>query len=410
MKANPFSLNPKLSALDVYASKAISMQAKSDPAIANLSFGEPEFGPPDYLLEGLAENELSLKTFLASVKRYEDPKGALRLREAVALWYAEHYNLAVDPEKEIMITHGGVEAITIALLATTAPGDAVAVCDPSYMLYKRTVEVLGRKAQLLPRPADEFAYSSMIADEFTRAALVKSKAFIINSPENPTGYVLHKNDWEALGACIADAPPWIIHDEVYDTMTFGRPHQPARKMPSLAKRSILVNSFSKKFGIPGLRIGWLVASEDVIEAACKAHDYLYLGVNIQYEEIATRLLTDDRRFAWLTGITALMRERAERAVEVLGTAEGFRWPYKPTGAMFLFPDVGLLHAKLPERYKGSGEPVGDAVARYLLEEKKVAVVPGSVYGHQGDNHIRMVLCTAAPTLELAFERLKRSLP
>lgn len=396
------ALNPVLTEMDIYASKAISLKAKADPSIANLSFGEPVFGPPEHLLQDIEQQDLSLSAFMDASKRYEDPRGSLALRQAIAAWYLEHYGLKLDPAKEIMVTHGGVEAITLSLLVTTKAHDQVAVSDPSYMLYARTIKTLERRALRIPRPAGNHEYVSMLAEH---GSLEGVAALIVNSPENPTGYVASQEDWAAIGEAAAKSGTWIIHDEVYDAMHFARPHQPARMVSSLAKKAIIINSFSKKFGLPGLRIGWMVAPAAIIDEAAKAHDYLYLGVNIQYERIAQRLLSDPAKSSWLENMASNVAQRCERAVSTLTQDKGYLWPRKPLGAMFLFPDVSLLYRRIPENYRQAGRPAGDAVAQYLLEERGVAVVPGSVYGPQGDNHVRLVLCTPNDVFENALKRM-----
>jgi len=399
----PHQLNRTLSGMDVYASKAISLQAKTDPDIANLSFGEPEFGPPEHLLADISGNDLSLASFLNAAKRYEEPRGNLPLRRAIAEWYRQRYNLSVDPEREVMVTHGGVEAITLALLAITETGDRVAVTNPSYMLYLRAIKTLGRRPDQIARQSGSSEYACL-AQQSARLAGVK--AMIINSPENPTGYVAGNEDWEYIAAAAQHSGAWIIHDEVYDVMSFERPHRPARGVPGLEDRSILVNSCSKKFGLPGLRIGWLVAPVHVIDVAAKAHDYLYLGVNIQFEKIALRLLSDPRKDQWLKEISHKLQHRCMTARDHLDEVAGYRWPRQPLGAMFLFPEVSQLYEKIPSAYRAAGVSVSDAVARYLLEERKVAVVPGSVYGSEGNSHIRLVLCTPDEEYQRALTRMR----
>lgn len=395
-------LNPVLTGMDIYASKAISLKAKADPSIANLSFGEPVFGPPEHLLQDIEQQDLSLAAFMDASKRYEDPRGSLSLRQAIAAWYQDRYGLKVDPEKEIMVTHGGVEAITLSLLVTTQAQGKVAISDPSYMLYARTITTLERQALRIPRPAGNHEYVRMLAEH---GSLEGVAALIVNSPENPTGYVASPEDWAAIGDAAAKSGTWIIHDEVYDAMHFERPHQPARMVASLAKNSIIINSFSKKFGLPGLRIGWMVAPAAIITEAAKAHDYLYLGVNIQYERIAQRLLSDPGKSAWLENMATGVAQRCATAVSTLTQEKGYLWPRRPLGAMFLFPDVSLFYHNLPEKYRQPGRPAGDVVAQYLLEERGVAVVPGSVYGPQGDNHIRLVLCTPDDVFANALKRM-----
>lgn len=398
----PNALNAVLTGMDIYASKAISLKAKADPSIANLSFGEPVFGPPEHLLKAIEQEDLSLSAFMDASKRYEDPRGSLALRQAIAAWYRDRYGLHFDPEREIMVTHGGVEAITLALLVTTSAQDKVAISDPSYMLYARTLKTLERTPLRITRPAGNHEYAEMLAQD---GALEGVKAMIVNSPENPTGYVASPQDWAVIGARAERSGCWIIHDEVYDAMHFERPHQPARAIASLANNSIIINSFSKKFGLPGLRIGWMIAPPQVIEQAAKAHDYLYLGVNIQYERIAQRLLNDDGKFAWLEEMSSNIAQRCHTALNTLTEERGYRWPRKPLGAMFLFPEVSGVYQRMPEKYRQPGQHIGDAVANYLLEERGVAVVPGSVYGPQGNNHIRLVLCMPDDVFNLAMKRM-----
>lgn len=400
-KCEPNNLNPILMAMDVYASKAISLRAKADPAIANLSFGEPAFGPPEYLLDEINKEDLSLGAFLDGAKRYESPRGSLSLRQAIARWYRDSYGLKFDPEREIMVTHGAVEAISLALLVTTRTEDVVGISNPSYMLYARTIQTLGRRSKSIVRPVGTHEYAEMLrnGNRFDDV-----RAMIVNSPENPTGYVTSKEDWDCIAAVAASNGMWIIHDEAYDSMSFERPHIPARMISPIRTNSILVNSFSKKFGLPGLRIGWMVASPQIIDLASKGHDYLYLGVNIQYERIAERLLNDSRKADWLANVTKHLRCRCANALTILKDDTGYKWPRPPLGAMFLFPDVSGLYKSMPANYRSDGVPLGDAVASYLLEERKVAVVPGSVYGNEGDNHIRLVLCTPDEVFEKAMAR------
>ncbi|MGM9516567.1 pyridoxal phosphate-dependent aminotransferase [Roseateles sp. DB2] len=403
MNAQPtFHRNTVLSAMDIYASKAISLRAKADPSIANLSFGEPVFGPPEHLLKEIAAQDLSIETFLEGVKRYENPRGSLALRTAIAGWYRDRYGLVLDPEREIMVTHGGVEAITLAILSTSDQNEEIAISDPSYMLYARTLATLGRSVRRMTRPAAVHEYASMLDEE---SALQGARAIIINSPENPTGYVLSQEDWTRVGEVAAKTGTWVIHDEVYDVMSFDRAHRPAKTMASLAPNSILINSFSKKFGLPGLRIGWLVAPPDIIDLAAKTHDYLYLGVNVQAEHVATRLLSDTRKAAWLNDVAQMLQGRCERAVAAMTEQQGYAWPRRPHGAMFLFPEVTGCYESMPQRWRVPGQPVGDAVANWLLEERGVAVVPGSVYGPQSVSHVRMVLCTPEAEFEQALNKL-----
>ena len=166
-----------------------------------------------------------------------------------------------------------------------------------------------------------------------------------------------------------------------------------------------MNSFSKKFGVPGLRIGWLCAKPELVSLAAKLHDYLYLGVNILFEHIALTLVADDSSTGWLEAQTQMLRKRADKIVGSLTEHDGFSWGRQPLGGMFAFPDVTRLSKMIPRSYLERNRYRGDAVAEFLLDNQKVAVVPGSTYGSQGNDCIRLVLCCGDATLQRAIDRL-----
>jgi aspartate/methionine/tyrosine aminotransferase len=405
----PF-MNSRTQSLGAYASKAISMRAKSDPDVVNLAIGEPDFGPPEHLVEAIQAHHLSYSAFLNGVKQYETSRGLRELRHAIAEWYLARYDFQVDPDTEILITHGGVEAIALAILCTSDPADTILITDPTYMLYRRSIENLGRVALSLARTT-ESEYLGMIADTtaLPPATLSRARALIVNSPENPTGYVISGSEWKALAEFAQERNLWIIHGEVYDSMAFARPHLPARCIPGLTDRSILVNSFSKKFGVPGLRIGWLCAKPELVSLAAKLHDYLYLGVNILCEHVALTLLSDPISQGWLDSTKQMLESRIGRVVGCLDSNQGYCWERRPLGGMFAFPDVQGLAQTIPQSYLSRHPHAGDAVAGFLLEEHKVAVVPGSTYGPQGNNCIRLVLCGAEATVRAGIGRLSAAM-
>ncbi len=410
MNAQPF-LNTSTESIALYASKAISGRAKSDLTIANLAIGEPDFGPPEHLADEIRNQQLTYGKFSKAVKAYEQSRGLPELRYAIADWYLRRYNYRVDPDTELLITHGGVEAIALAILCTSNPGDTILVTDPTYMLYARSIQTLSRAAlPLIRTPETEYLGMLDKLDAGLGSRSERVRALIVNSPENPTSYVIGKDEWQALSAFAEGNNVWIIHDEVYDTMAYDRPHTPARCVDGLNHRAILVNSFSKKFGVPGLRIGWLCAKPELITLAAKLHDYLYLGVNILFEHIGLTLIRSDLSTGWLEMQTKMLRVRASKIVQSLTLDEGFTWDRRPLGGMFAFPNVSILADRIPLPYVERHRYRGDAVAEFLLEERKVAVVPGSTYGSQGNNCIRFVLCSDEKTLESATKRLKYESP
>lgn len=396
------NLGKQVQALDGYATKAMAEKARATPGAINLAFGEPSFGPPKTSQQAIDDNDLTWDAFYTSSKRYEKNRGMPELRAAIGDYYARRYDLHVDPDSEILITHGGVEAITLAALVTSDPGDNILITDPTYMLYQRAIKTLGREPVAVSRPCGGHEYAVM---SLTGGHLPSARAMIVNSPENPSGYVASKDDFAALADISHKQDMWILHDEVYDSMVFDRPHVPARCVPELKDRSILINSFSKKYGVPGLRIGWLCAPKAVIDLAAKLHDFMYLGVNILSERMATRIISDTRADPWMDETAGMLAARAARLRETLSADKGFTWPRQPQGAMFAFPNVQGLAEKHGLLVDGDG--AGKAVSDWLLAEKKIVSIPGHVYGPTSADCIRLILCSDADVFEQGLAALER---
>lgn len=395
------NINQFLQRLNPLSSRAISLKAKADPAILNLSMGEPDFGPPPHLLDAFCAEDLNALRVLDAVKRYEHPQGGLALREAIAGWYQRRYGIRIDPEREILVTHGGIEAFNLALLALTNPGDSVAIADPGYTLYQRAVQLASRRSAILARPPGGDEYAQVLQ----KATALPVQALLINSPENPTGYVMSEADWRAVTRAAVEREMWVIHDEVYDSLAFSRRHLNAWSFPELRKNSVLVNSCSKKFGVPGLRIGWMIGPAQAIAAAARVHESLCLGVNILAENIACRLLNDPHTPAWMTQQSQMLAARNRDALALLGEAQGFQWSRQPMGGMFLFPEVSRLARSLPARWRDGVPDAGSMVANYLLETLEIAAVPGIAYGPASQHHLRLTNCASDSTFRQAIERL-----
>ncbi|GAB7126760.1 aminotransferase class I/II-fold pyridoxal phosphate-dependent enzyme [Silvimonas sp. JCM 19000] len=392
------TLNQYLQQAPAQSSKAIAQAAKANPQILNLSIGEPDFALPQQVLDAVAAEDLQLAPLLQGLKAYEHSCGALTLRRAIAAWYAQRYGLQIDPEQEILVTHGGMQALNVALLCVTNPGDEVQLSDPGYTLYDRAIHLMGRRVRRYRRAAAEHEFL-----DFSIAA--SSQAVLLNSPENPTGYVSSAADWARIQSEVARAGCWLVHDEVYDTLALSRPHQPAWAHAGLRERSLLVNSCSKKFGVPGLRIGWLIAAPEVIALAARVHESMCLSVNPWAQRIATRLLTDPGLSTWCEHNAQTLRERNLYALNALGPASGFAWNRTPRGGMFLFPEVSAIYQNLPAAYAGSDVSASDAVAKYLLQAHEIAVVPGDLYGQAGAGHIRLTNCGDGAVFQRAISRM-----
>ena len=393
-------INPIFDKLISYASKNIAVSVEGDPNIINLSFGEPDFGPPEYAVSELSR-VLQVTNVLDNLKKYEVSRGSENLRRGIVKYYLKNYKLEYDSKTQILVTHGGSGGLTMALLACSQSGDEILVPDPSYTLYERLVSILGRTPKKVQRLVNKgFGYD---LDSIVKSITAKTRALIINSPENPTGYVCSIDEMKKLVEICQDAGIWLIHDEVYDQFAFYERHTPASLLTNSFDNVILVNSLSKKFGVPGLRIGWIAADEKLISAAAKSQDYSSMALNKTSEQIAEILLTSTESMQWFANIKTLLSQRLHKLYSALYGTSVFEFPCIPRGGMFLFPRVSGLAYLISGN--NSDKAGGEVVSTWLLNQIKVATVPGSVYGTESKDFIRIVCCVENTTLDAATTRI-----
>jgi len=394
-------LNPSVTSLIQYASKTIARRTEADPSIINLAIGEPDFGPPEYLREHLG-TLTSPESVKSALKKYQVSFGSADLRRAIADYYQRHSELYVDADTELLITHGGAGGLVLTILTCSEPGDEILVPDPSYMLYERTVQVLGRRPVRVPRNAEAgFRYDIGRIDS---AITNRTRAIIVNSPENPTGYVCEEAELRELVTFCARRDMWLIHDEVYDRLVFSGVHHPALAFDPARRNVILVNSFSKKFGVPGLRVGWIVGDQHFISAAAKVHDYCNLALNKVGETLAEALLVDPRCDDWLSSTCRELDRRRQNAVAAVSSVPGLSIACEVRGGMFVLVDVRNIFERVSSGRNAEATP-GEVVASWMLEDTKVAAVPGIVYGTSCAETVRVVFSVDETKFSEAFARM-----
>ncbi|MGJ3499909.1 Arginine--pyruvate transaminase AruH (plasmid) [Piscirickettsia salmonis] len=377
-------------------------RVQKTPDAVPMHYGSPAYDPTGLLQEQLKDNCLRFDIFQKEVKKYEEPRGSLSLRCAIADFYNVRHNLNVDPEKEIILTNGSVEAFTLSVMVTTNIGDFISTTNPTYMLFSKAAESLGRKVNVIDRPPGVDEYSSIV----NSIDFGNTSCFVINSPENPTGYVLSSKDWVEVSKLADKYNFYIIHDEILSALDFDRMHIPSISIPSLKSKSVLVNGFSKVFGMPGIKLGWMVAESEIINRAIKYHDYLYLGVNPISENIAINVLENKEIHNWLDSWRDTLRLRTHRLLEALNESLGYEWPRTPHGGLSLTPKVDNLYDMIPTKYKDSHLSRGASVSNYLFDRYCVSVTPASVYGSALSSYIKIVTCGMESQFEKGILRLQ----
>lgn len=392
-------MNTALALCRPHPSKVISEAVANDPEVIDLTVGEPWWGPPRAVVDAMLEQLRAGRPGRARHNAYAPARGVAALRDAIADRYRGLYGLEIDPDTQVLVTNGAAEALWLAVFALTEPGDRVVMCDPCYMLYEPIVASLLRESVRIPTARS--TGFELDPDDVRGRAPRRTRALILNSPENPTGAVYEPETLRELVAVAVARGFHVVHDEVLDCFAFARPHVPALVFDPGAERTILVNSFSKRFGMTGWRIGWLVGSPEVVEQATKAHTYSSLATSTFVQQAVWRALNDPPVEVEVAGHVAAVRDQSCRFLQGLTTLPGFE-SVATEGSFYAFLDV----TRFAHRTRDS---ISESVARLLLDRAKVAVVPGTAFGPGGEGYVRLTLVAPEAQLDEAVGRLGAAL-
>jgi aminotransferase len=354
----------------------------------NLAQGFPDFPAPDEL------KEAACRAIRDDVNQYAITWGSKNLREGLA---RKHAALGVDPETMITVTCGATEAMIAVLMATVDPGDEVVVFEPFYENYGPDAILSGAVPKFVRlRPAgDGWEIDSRA---LRRAFTKRTRAIIVNTPNNPTGKVFSAAELDEIAALCVKHDVLAVTDEVYEHIVYdGATHVPLATRPGMAERTVTISALSKTFSVTGWRLGYAIAPPRLTAAIRKVHDFLTVGAPHPLQEAAAVLLK--RGTAFTGRLAAEYGERREVFFEGLEAA-GLATPRKPQGAYYVLVDVSGL---------GRGDDV--ATGRWLVEEIGVAAVPGSSFfrdPRDGAALLRFAFCKKVETLREAGRRLKKA--
>jgi aminotransferase len=349
--------------------------------VISLGVGEPDFETPWNVAEagiyGIEQGHTS----------YTSNKGLLPLRQLVSRDLHKRYGISYDPEEEIVITTGVSEAADIAIRALVDPGDEVLVAEPSYVSYGPCATLAGGKPVPVACPEkDGFRLTpDALAEKVTR----KSRVLVMNFPNNPTGGVMGAEDIDAIADVVVDHDLVIVSDEVYSELTYEGTHVAVASHPELRDRTVTMNGFSKAYSMTGWRVGYLCAPKAIAELALKIHQYVMLCAPTMGQMAAIEALRNGEEEK-----NVMVREFRHRRNFFIEGLNRIGLPcHLPKGAFYAFPSVagtGLSDQEFAER---------------LLTEKQVAVVPGSVFGETGRDHLRCAYAVSREDLATALGRM-----
>ena len=352
----------------------------------NLSQGFPNFAAPDVAKQG------AVRAIHEDINQYAITWGSRRFRLALVQKYADFYSMDVNPETEITVTCGATEAMAAVLLAIVNPGEEVIVPEPFYENYGPDTVIC--EAEPVFVPLGEPPGWELDLDRLERAFSHRTRAIILNTPNNPTGRVLQRDELEAVAELCQRFDAWAVTDEVYEHILYDGEHIPLATLPGMRDRTITISGASKTYSVTGWRVGTIVAPSIVTDAIRKVHDFLTVGAPAPLQEgiaVAMETLGAD----YYESLAADYRARRDLLYRSLLDA-GFR-AESPQGAYYILADFSQI-SQLPD----------DEFSYWLTREIGVAPVPGSsFYSNPADGRhlVRFAFCKTRDMLEEAGQRL-----
>jgi aminotransferase len=350
----------------------------------NLAQGFPDFPAPADLKRAAQE------AIDADINQYAITWGAKPFRDAIAGKYLRTYGLEFDPEREITVCCGATEGMIASLLAILDPGDEVVLFEPFYENYNPDTQLCGAVSRYVTLHAPDWSFDR---DELRAAFNSRTRAIILNSPNNPTGKVFSREELEYIAGLCQEFDTLAITDEIYEHILYdGTAHVPIISLPGMRDRSVLVNSMSKTYSVTGWRVGWVLAPPDLTDSIRKVHDFLTVGAAAPLQQAGVYALSQpDSYYAHLSGEYVARRDHI---VESL-TSAGFRC-FVPHGAYYVMTDIS-----------GFGFQDDTAFVHHMLKEIGLAAVPGSSFYSRGGGRqqVRFCFCKKFDTLDRARQQL-----
>ncbi len=355
--------------------------------VVNLGGGDPDFDTPQHIQDAAVE------AIRKGFTHYVNSKGTPEIRKAIAEKYRREAGLTYDPASEIIATASGKVALYIALAALVDPGDEVLLLEPAWVSYRPIVQLLGG----VPVGVSlSFENNFLVADEILEKHIsAKTKAVIVNSPNNPTGRVLTAAERESIARVAARHDLWVITDDIYEKIIYdGLVHKTLAALPGMQERTIVVNGMSKAYAMTGWRLGYLAGPAAAVGEILKVQQHL-VTCAASFTQVAG-VAALEGGCGCVDAMVAEYDKRRRTIAAALNAIPGVRCPL-PEGAFYFLPCVD---------YKGMNS---FKLAEYLLDVAHVAVTPGAAFGQAGEGCIRLTFATSLANLQEAVRRIDRAL-
>jgi aspartate/methionine/tyrosine aminotransferase len=370
--------------------KAKALKAAGEPVIG-YGAGEPDFPTPVHIVEAAAK-----ACYDPSNYKYTPTAGLAELREAVVAKSMRDSGLEISAN-QVLVTNGGKHAVATAFMSVLNPGDEVLIPAPYWTTYPEAVYLTG--ATPVPVMTSESNGFHVTVDELERARTAKTKLLVFVSPSNPSGAVVAPDEVAAIGRWAAEHDVWVLCDEIYEHLVYGDARFVSMPVvaPELTDRWIVVNGVAKSYAMTGWRVGWMIAAQDVMNAAINYQSQTTSNISNISQRAAIAALTGD--LMAVGEMRSVFDRRRRTMTSMLNAVDGITCA-EPEGAFYCYPNVtGLLGRSLGGRVANSSAEL----AEVLLETIKIAVVPGEAFGTPG--FFRLSYALGDEDLKEGLERL-----
>jgi aminotransferase len=351
--------------------------------VISLGVGEPDYVTPEPI------RRAAIESIQLGHTHYTSNYGLIELREKLSDHIYRLYGVRYDPRSEIIITSGSSEGFDIALRALLDPGDEVLCADPCYVAYLPATVMAG--GSFVPVPTYASNDFRLLASDVEAAVTPRTRAILLGYPSNPTGATMGREDLLGIAEVAKRHDLAVMSDELYDRMTYVGEHTCFASLPGMQDRTVLLGGFSKAYAMTGWRLGWVAAPGALAEAVMKVHQYVMMSAPTASQYAAIAALDHGEAF-----VTEMVSEYDRRRRLIVDGFRAIGLPtFEPRGAFYAFPDV-----------TGTGL---DSVSfsELLLQEERVAVVPGSAFGASGEGYVRACYASGYEQIERALERIGR---
>ena len=355
--------------------------ANAMEGVISLGVGEPDFDTPWHI------SAKAVESFEDGHTHYTANRGLIALRRQIANYYRNRYGISYDPDSEILVTVGGSEAVDLCCRTLINPGDEVIVLDPNYVAYEPAILMAGGVPVRIPLTQEHDF--KLLPEDLERAITEKTKAIIVNFPSNPTGGVMTREDYARLVPILKESGIYIISDEIYSELVFEGEFCSPASFDEIRDQVLVINGFSKAFAMTGWRLGYLLSNPELSEQLTKVHQFVIMSAPTAAQYAAIEALEHG-----MPDIAGMCKEYEARRNLICARLNRMGLTTNvPNGTFYVFADI-----------TSSGLSSDEFCVR-LLEEQKVAIVPGTAFGESGEGFVRISYATSMEHIKEACARI-----